>query len=81
MLKNLDSNTAYESLGGKTPAERQAEMKLQKAEWKNIAGVFPKAYGALTEEEWVSYSDRMKTFGEVEAIKWVKQRVEAAQAK
>ncbi len=81
MLKNLDPNTAYESLGGKTPAERQAEMKLQKAEWKNIAGVLPKAYGALTEDEWVSYSDRMKTFGEVEAIKWVKQRVDAAQAK
>ena len=36
MLKNLDPNTAYESLGGKTPAERQAEMKLQKAEWKKM---------------------------------------------
>ncbi len=81
MLKNLDPNTAYESLGGKTPAERQAEMKLQKAEWKNMAGVLPKAYGVLSEDEWVSYSDRMKTFGEVEAIKWLKQRVDAAAAK
>lgn len=81
MLKNLDPNTAYESLGGKTPAERQAEMKLQKTEWKNMAGVLPKAYGVLTEDEWVSYSDRMKTFGEVEAIKWLKQRVDAAKVK
>ena len=81
MLKNLDPNTAYESLGGKTPAERQAEMKLQKAEWKNMAGVLPKAYGVLTEDEWFSYSDRMKTFGEIEAIKWLKQRVDAAAAR
>jgi hypothetical protein len=81
MLQSLDPNTTYESLGGKTPTERRAEMKQQKEEWKNIAGVLPKAYGVITEDEWVSYSDRMKTFGEVEAIKWLKQRVDAAAAK
>ena len=81
ILKNMDPNTAYESLDGKTPTERRAEMKQQRDEWKTIAAVFPKAYGALTEDEWVSYSDRMKTYGELEAMKWVKQRMDAAVAK
>ena len=81
MLKNMDPNTTYESLGGKTPTERRAEMKQQKDEWKTVAAVLPKAYGALTEDEWVSYSDRMKTYGELEALKWAKQRMDAAAAK
>jgi hypothetical protein len=81
MLQSLEPNTPYEMLGGKTPAERQAEMKQQKEEYKKVMVNLSEAYGVLSEEEWVSYSDRMKTFGEKEALLWVKQRMEAAAAK
>jgi hypothetical protein len=33
------------------------------------------AHGSLSEEEWVSYSDRMKAFGELEALQWLQQRM------
>lgn len=81
MLKNLDPNTAYESLGGKTPAERQAEIKLQKAEYRKLVPAFTEAHGVLSESEWISYSDRMKAYGELEGLRWLHQRVEAAKAK
>lgn len=81
MLKNLDPNTTYESLGGKTPAERQTEMKQQKAEYRKLMPALSEAYNVLSESEWVSYSDRMKAHGELEALRWLHQRVEAAKAK
>ena len=81
MLRNMDSNTAYESLGGKTPVYRQAEMKEQKAEYRKLMPALSEAYNVLSESEWVGYSDRMKAHGELEALRWLHQRVEAAKAK
>ena len=81
MLEGLDPNTPYESLGGKTPAERQAEMKQQKAEYRKLMPALSEAYNVLSESEWVSYSDRMKAQGELEALRWLRQRVDAAKAK
>ncbi len=81
MLQSLDPNTTYESLGGKTPAERQAEMKQQKAEYRKLMPALSEANNVLSESEWVSYSDRMKAHGELEALRWLHQRVEAAKAK
>ena len=81
MLRNMDSNTAYESLGGKTPVERQAEMKEQKAEYRKLMPALSEAYNVLSESEWVGYSDRMKAHRELEALRWLHQRVEAAKAK
>lgn len=81
MLEGLEQSTAYESLGGKTPAERQAEMKQQKAEYRKLMPALSEAYNVLSESEWVSYSDRMKAHGELEALRWLQQRVEAAKAK
>lgn len=81
MLAALDPNTKYESLGGKTPDERKAELKAAKEAFKENATLMPKAYGVLNESEWVTYSDRMKTFGEREALRWLKQRLAEAESK
>ncbi len=81
MLKSLDPNTPYESLGGKTPIERQAEVKQQKEEYRKLMPALSEAYNVLSESEWVSYTDRMKAHGELEALRWLHQRVEAAKAK
>jgi len=73
MLKQMDANTRYDSLGGKTPTERQAELTQQKADFRTLTTSLTSAYAAMSESDWQSYSDRMKTYGEVEAMKWLQQ--------
>ena len=74
MLKELDPNTQYDFLGDKTPVERQEELKQLRTESRELMTALSAAYGSLSEEEWVSYSDRMKAFGELEALRWLQQR-------
>ena len=70
--------TPYDSLGGKLRRNERKKCSKQKAAQRELMNVLPEAYGVLNEAEWASYSDRLKTFGEREALKWLKQRVEAA---
>jgi hypothetical protein len=75
MLQQLDQDTRYDSLGGKTPKERLDEMKQKKEENRKLMPVMFAAYGVLSEEEWQSYADRVKANGEREAMLWLQQRV------
>lgn len=81
MLQKLDATTAYESLGGKTPQARQAELKQQKAELRELLEALQPAQATLTGEEWANYFDRVKTYGELEALRWLKQRTAAANSR
>jgi hypothetical protein len=78
MLQQLDAATAYESLGGKTPQERLEELKQEKAELREIMKILPTAQATLTPEEWGNYYDRVKVYGELEAMRWLQQRTAAA---
>lgn len=78
MLQQLDAATAYESLGGKTPKERLAELKQQKAELRELMKILPSAQATLAPEEWGNYYERMKIYGELEAMRWLRQRTAAA---
>lgn len=78
MLQQLEQDTAYESLGGKTPKQRIEEMNQQKAERRKLMTALSSAYGKLSEDELMTYSDRMKAQGELEALRWLQQRVDAA---
>jgi hypothetical protein len=73
MLNQLQADMKYEFLGGKTPAERQAELKQMKADFRSLNAGLTTAYANLSEADWQTYSDRMKTYGEVEAMKWLQQ--------
>jgi hypothetical protein len=73
MLKQLPADTKYDFLGGKTPAERQEELKRQRADFRSLNADISAAYAQMTEADWQSYSDRMKTYGEFEAMKWLQQ--------
>ena len=73
-LKQLDSNTAYDFLGGKTPTEMSEELKQQKQSFRESSKSFQATLGNLTEAEMVAYHDRMKVYGEVEAMRWLQQR-------
>ena len=75
MLNQLQADVRYDFLGGKTPTERQAELKQQKADFRALNTSLTSAYATMSEADWQSYSDRMKTYGEVDAMKWLQQQV------
>jgi hypothetical protein len=73
-LQQLDQNAGYDFLGGKTPTERLAELKRERDSLKGLSKSLSAALGNMTEAEMLGFSDRMKTYGEVEALRWVQQR-------
>jgi hypothetical protein len=52
-LKQLDPNTGYDFLGGKTPTERSDELKQQKQSFRESSKSFSAALGNMTEAEMV----------------------------
>lgn len=74
VLQGLDQNTSYDFLGGETPAQRLAEIKQQKALIKDLTQNQAAVLGTMSEPEMVSYWERSKMYGELEAMRWLKQQ-------
>ena len=70
MLRQLDKNTTYDFLGGKTPAQVSAELKQQKKDFIQGFPNFQAVEGQMTDAEMASYVQRMKIYGETAALKW-----------
>src|SRR5207237_3834857 len=62
-LKSLEQNTAYEFLGGKTPAQRLEELKQQKLDIRALSVGFSSALANASEAERDSFTERMKIYG------------------
>jgi len=73
-LKSLDQNTSYDFLGGKTPAQRLEELKQQKLAFRELSLNFSSAFINATEGERASYTERVKIYGEVAAMRWLQQQ-------
>jgi hypothetical protein len=77
MLKQLDADTSYEFLDGKTPKTRLSEMQAQKASLtdsrQNLRDMLPQ----MTEAELLSYTERQRLYGEAGALRWLQQRAPA----
>ena len=80
MLSKLDPNTSYDFLDGQTPAQISQQLKDQKKIYHELAAQFPTAYSQMSPDEMVNYSERIKIYGEVDAIKWVIQQHPPADA-
>ena len=76
-LNAWDANTSYEFLGGKTPAERQAEMKRERATLRALTEGVREQLPALSEADVLSYLDRQRAYGEADAMRWLLQRTQA----
>jgi hypothetical protein len=76
ILSQQDQNTAYDFLQGKTPAQLAETQKPQKTESQKLMTDFAPAYMQMTqsESETANYSQRMKIYGEVAAMKWLIQQ-------
>jgi len=73
-LSGLDQNTSYDFLGGQTPSQILQQIKEWKASIRELSQNFEAAYPGLTEEEMASYAERMKIYGEIDAMRWVVQQ-------
>jgi hypothetical protein len=73
-LQSLDQNTSYDFLGGKTAAQRTEELKQRKLEFHALSESLTLAMLKMTAEERMSYSERVKVYGEVAAMRWLQQR-------
>lgn len=76
VLSQLDQNTAYDFLNGQTPAQIADSLKQQKDEVRKLIQDFLPAQMQMmtSESETASYMQRLKIYGEVEAMKWVIQQ-------
>ena len=74
MLSPLDPNGSYDFLGGKSPNDRLAELKQQKASLRTLRQATQDALPNMTEAELLSYTERQRLYGELEAMRWLQQR-------
>ena len=73
-LQALDQNTSYDFLGGKTAGQRLEEIRQQKLDFRALASSFNPAFAAATEAEKDNYTERMKIYGEIAAMRWLQQQ-------
>jgi len=73
-LRQLDQNTACDFLGGKTPKERSDELKQQRASMRALMQERNDFFPKMTETERLSFIDRQRLYGELEAARWLRQR-------
>jgi hypothetical protein len=77
-LGQLDSNQNYDFLGGKTPHDRLAQIKEQRASLRALQQNFRDALLGMTEAELLTYTERQRLYGETEAMRWLQQRASQA---
>jgi hypothetical protein len=73
VLQALDQNLPYDFLGGETPAQRLAELKQQKASIRDFAKNQNLVF-TLSETDMANYWERVKIYGETEAMRWLQQQ-------
>jgi hypothetical protein len=59
---------------GQTASERLAAIQASKEELQRITGGMDVLLSSLNENEAVAYLDRQKLYGELEALRWLKQK-------
>jgi RNA polymerase sigma factor (sigma-70 family) len=69
-LRAMDPNTPYNG-GGQTAQERLDELTRQRAGIKELCDQFDLLIPKLSEQDWISYRDRWRVFGEEAALKWM----------
>ena len=80
MLRQLDPNGSYDFIGGKSPKDRLAELREQKVSLDGLRQAIQDALPNMTEAELLSYTERQRLYGELEAMRWLRQRRNATGA-
>jgi hypothetical protein len=74
ILQQLDQNTAYDFLGGKTASQAVQEAKQQRKSISPLVQNYKAVQPYLTDSEMLGYQERVKIYGELPAMQWVVQQ-------
>ena len=69
-LNGMDANSPYDS-NGRTVKERLDQLAQQSAEIRQLAQQTEVLQPRMTEQDWISYKDRWRNFGEEAAGRWL----------
>jgi hypothetical protein len=69
-LNALDPNSVYGD-SGQTVRDRLNEVARQKATLKELVTQSEPFRQTMVDQDWIGYTDRLKTFGEEAALRWV----------
>ena len=69
-LSAMDPSSPYGS-DGKTVQDRLNQLNQKKAELKELNAQLEPLLPNLSDQDWISYTDRWRVFGEESAIRWV----------
>jgi len=72
-LTKLDGEREFDFLGG-TVAQRIAELKAEREQIRPITAEFQNWLLGASDTEVIAYFNRLSTYGELSAMKWLKQR-------
>jgi hypothetical protein len=70
-LQSLDQHTSYDFLGSESPAQRLEDLKQQKQDIRALSAGFNSSFFNATEAEKSGYTERMKIYGEIAAMRWL----------
>lgn len=71
ILRTLNPDGVYLFMGGISPGARLAELRDQKDELSRLRRSADEALPKLSEPELLTYTERQRIFGEVEALRWL----------
>src|SRR5439155_257823 len=69
-LNAMDANSPYGS-GGQTVKDRLDQLAEQNAELRQLAQQTEALQSKMTDQDWISYKDRWRNFGEEAAGRWL----------
>ena len=69
-LRALDPNQPFDA-SGRTVTERIGELARERTAAQALAQQFDGVQQSMSPQDWVSYSDRVRTFGEKAAMQWI----------
>lgn len=78
VLEALDQSTAYDFLGGETPAQRLADFKQQSASFRDLSQATESAFATASDDQKNAYWERIKIFGQPAAMRWLVSQTENA---
>jgi hypothetical protein len=69
-LRGMDPNT-LDSDRGQTVQDRLDGLTRERAAIRELTSQFDGVQGRVTEQDWISYKDRWRSFGEAAALEWL----------